>query len=187
MEGKCFNKFYPKPNKPPHAWQLGDTTRLKLLSTVRESISQYVAETIYCAMIEPVLMYCSAVLLGDERQCCHKLQNLQERANKIVFGKKARNTWIPLKYRREIDAAIVIFKRLHVLSPLTPCFGFSLLNHGKNTRENGLNLVLLKVKTQSGKKTFAFQGVKLYNNLIRELKKNDQCYFLNQNLNFIYL
>lgn len=140
------------------------STRLKLLSTVRESISPYVAETIYCAMIEPVLMYCSAVLLGDERQCCHKLQNLQERANKIVFGKKARNTWIPLKNRREIDAAIVIFKCLHDLSPLTSCFGFSLLNHGKNTRGNGLNLVLPKVKTQSGKKTFAFQGVKLYNN-----------------------
>ena len=39
------------------------STRLKLLSTVRESISPYVAETIYCAMIEPVLMYCSTVLL----------------------------------------------------------------------------------------------------------------------------
>ena len=73
------------------------STRLELLSTVCESISPYVAETIYCTMIEPVLMYCSAVLLGDERQCCHKLQSLQERAKKIVFGKRARNTWIPLK------------------------------------------------------------------------------------------
>ncbi|CAB3977617.1 Hypothetical predicted protein [Paramuricea clavata] len=32
--------------------------RLKLLSTVCESISPYVAETIYHAMIEPVLMHC---------------------------------------------------------------------------------------------------------------------------------
>ena len=84
-------------------------------------------------MIEPVLMYCSTVLLGDERQICHKLQNLQERANKIVFGKKSPNTWIPLKNQREIDAAIVIFKCIHDPSPLTSCFGFSLLSDRKNT------------------------------------------------------
>ena len=76
----------------------------------------------------------------------------------------------PSKNRREVDPAIVIFKCLHV-SPLTSCFGFSLLNHGKNTRGNGLNLVLPKVKTQSGEKTFAFQGVMLYNNIIGELKE----------------
>ncbi|CAB4043752.1 Hypothetical predicted protein [Paramuricea clavata] len=50
--------------------------------------------------------------------------------------------------------------------------GFSKLNHGKNTRGNGLNLVLPKVRTESGKKeTFAFQGTKLYNKLTRELKE----------------
>ena len=129
---------------------------MTLLSTVRESISPYVAETIYCAMIEPVLMYCSAVLLGDERQCCRKLQNLQERGNKIVFGKKTRNTWIPLKNRREIDATIVIFKLSHDLLPLTSCFGFSLLNHGKNTRGNGLSLVLPKARQNPARKHLHF-------------------------------
>ena len=99
---------------------------------------------------------------------------------------KARNTWIPLKNRREIDAAIVIFKCLHDLSPLTSCFGFSLLNHGKNTRGNGLNLVLPKVKTQSGKKTFAFQGVKLYNNLIRELKEERSMLLFKSKLKLFY-
>ena len=162
------------------------STRLKLLSTVSESISPYVAETIYCAMIEPVLMYCSPVLLGDERQICHKLQNLQERANKIVFGKTSRNTWIPLKNRREIDAALVIFKCIHDLSPLTSCFGFSLLNHGKNTQGNGLNLVLPKVKTESGKRTFAFQGAKLYNNLTRELKEERSLLLFKSKLKLFY-
>jgi hypothetical protein len=28
-------------------------------------------------------MYCSEVFLGDEQQSCHKLQNLQERVNKL--------------------------------------------------------------------------------------------------------
>ena len=68
-------------------------------------------------MIEPVLMYYSEVFLGDERQSCHKLQNLQERANKIILERKARNTWIPLKNRREMDVAITIFKCIHDLYP----------------------------------------------------------------------
>jgi hypothetical protein len=108
-------------------------------------------------MIEPVLMYCSEVFLGDELQSCHKLQNLLERANKIIFGKKARKTWIPLKNRREMDVASTIFKCIYDLLPLASCLGFSKLNHGKNTRGNGLNLVLPKVKTESGKKHLHFK------------------------------
>ncbi len=37
-------------------------------------------------------MYCSEVFLGNEWQSCHKLQNIQGRANKIIFGEKAQNT-----------------------------------------------------------------------------------------------
>ena len=54
-------------------------------------------------------MYCSEVFLCDDRQICHKLQNLQERANKIIFGKGIRNTWISFENQREMDAAIKIF------------------------------------------------------------------------------
>ena len=68
------------------------SVRSKLLFTVSESISPHVAETIYCAMIEPILRYCREVFLGDERQTCHKLQNLQECANKIIFRKGVRST-----------------------------------------------------------------------------------------------
>ena len=61
------------------------STMVKLLSTVRSNISPYVAETIYKTMVEPVIMYCSTVLLGDQRQCCQKLQNIQDRAHRIAF------------------------------------------------------------------------------------------------------
>ena len=102
-------------------------------------------------------MYCSEVYLGDERQICHKLQNLQERANKIIFGKGVRNTWMSLENRRQMDAAIKVFKCVHDLSPLTSCFRFSTLNHSRITRESGVNLVLPKVKTESGKKHLHFK------------------------------
>ena len=121
--------------------------------------------------IELILMFCSEVFLGDEQQICHELQNLEERANKIIFGKGVRNMWMSLENRRHMDAAIKVFKCIHDLLPLTSCFRFSTLNHSRNTRGSRLNLVLPKVKTESGKKTFAFQGAKLYNKLTRELKE----------------
>ncbi|CAB4019252.1 Hypothetical predicted protein [Paramuricea clavata] len=130
--------------------------------------------------------YLGVTLDSDERQSCHKLQNLQERANKIIFGKKARNTWIPLKNRREMDVAITTFKCIHDLSPLASCLGFSKLNQGKNTRGNGMNLVLPKVRTESGKKTFAFQGTKLYNKLTRELKEERSLLLFKSKLKLFY-
>ncbi len=85
-----------------------------------------------------------------------------------------------------MDAAITIFKCIHDLSLLASCLGFSKLNHGKNTRGNGLKLVLPKVKTESGKKAFAFQGTKLYNKLTRELKEERSLLLFKSKLNLFY-
>ena len=85
-----------------------------------------------------------------------------------------------------MDAAITIFKCIHDLLPLASCLGFSKLNHGKNTRGNGLNLVLPKVKTESGKKTFAFQGTTLYNKLTRELKEERSLLLFKSKLKLFY-
>ena len=75
-----FTEYLQKPYKK-------GSTRVKLLSTVRLNIPPHVTGTIYKTMIEPVI-YCSSVFLGDERQFCKKFQDVQDRAHKIVFGKK---------------------------------------------------------------------------------------------------
>lgn len=63
-------------------------------------VFKHFTETIYKAMIEPVLMCCS--LLGDQRQCRKKLQDVQDRAqrlymeirlNIIGYPSKLRKTW----------------------------------------------------------------------------------------------
>lgn len=88
---------------------------MKLLSTVRSNISAYVAETIYKGMIGPVLMYCSTVLLGNQRQCIEKLQDIQDRVHKIVYGNKIKNNWIHIQTQIDIKRLINVFKYIHGL------------------------------------------------------------------------
>ena len=54
---------------------------------------------------------------------------------------------------------------------------FVRFDHGKDTRGNGSRLVLPKVKTESGRKTFAFQGAMIFNGLPTNLMKEP--YFVN--------
>ena len=54
---------------------------------------------------------------------------------------------------------------------------FIKFDHGKNTRGNGSLLVLPKVRCESGRKTFAFQGVSIYNSLPSDVR--NEKYFVN--------
>ena len=50
-------------------------------------------------------------------------------------------------------------------------------DHGKDTRGNGSRLVLPKVITEAGRKTFAFQGALIFNGLPIDLI--NEAYFVN--------
>ncbi len=43
-------------------------------------------------------------------------------------------------------------------------------DHGKNTRGNGSLFLIPKVRCESGRKTLAFQGATMYNNLPSDIR-----------------
>ena len=47
---------------------------------------------------------------------------------------------------------------------------FKRLEHNKNTRGNGLRLSFPKIRTSIGKKSFAYQGAMIYNQLNKSLR-----------------
>jgi hypothetical protein len=55
------------------------------------------------------------------------------------------------------------------ISATIPYLYFKVLEHGKNTRGDGCSLVIPRVKTEVGRKTFKFQGSLLFNKLPKEL------------------
>ena len=162
------------------------STRVKLLSAVRLNISPHVAETICKTMIEPVIMHCSTIFLGDERQCCKKLQDIQDRAHKIVFGIKNTNTWISIQDRRQMTSMTKVFKYIHGLLPSPFDDTFTRLNREQNTRGNKLNLAIPRIRTEAAKKSFAYQGAMFYNKLPQELKEEYSLLLFKSKLRLYY-
>ena len=151
------------------------SNRVKLLQRIRPNISPLVAEKVYSVMIRPVLLYCYPVYLCVGESAKKKLQSIQDRANKIIAPTK--NTTLKmdtLDRIRKKRVSIDVFKSLNDSCP--PPLR-NIFYHGKDTRGNGSRLILPKVKTEAGRKTFAFQGTLIFNGLPTDIR--NESYFVN--------
>ena len=63
------------------------SSRIMLLSRVRQNISSHTAETIYKMMILPVMLYCSNVFVGMPQSKKQIFEAFQDRAMRIINGK----------------------------------------------------------------------------------------------------
>jgi hypothetical protein len=144
------------------------SSRLGQLSRIRSNINPYVAERIYRAMINPIMFYCYPVYLGLSNSANSKLQRLQDRAASIIGPKNClQDNVVTCRNRRVV---IDVFKSLHSLCPNFPHVNFDRFNHGINTRNNNSRLVIPKVKTEAGRKSFSVQGALLFNSLSEEIR-----------------
>ena len=147
------------------------STRVKLLSRVRQNMGPYVAKTIYDTMIKPITLYCSPVLSGISKTLKNKLESIQDRAIKII----AETGGIQLdmdsiETTRKRRMAVDVFKSLNHICPESHNTLFKRLSHDKNTRGNGSSVTLPKIRTTFGKKSFAYQGAVIYNQLDKSLR-----------------
>ena len=55
---------------------------------------------------------------------------------------------------------------------------FTRVSHSQNTRGNNVNLSLPKVKTEAGRKRFAYQGTIIFNKLPNDLKTEQSLYYV---------
>ena len=68
---------------------------------------------------------------------------------------------------RDRSCALEVFKCLNGIAAFPKAFQdyFKRVAHVKCTRANNTNIVLPKIRTETGKKTFAYQGAILFNKL----------------------
>ena len=67
--------------------------------------------------------------------------------------------------------AVEVFQCLNGLAPPDFMEYFQRVKHGKETRGNENSLLLPRVKSEAGRKTFAFQGAKIFNKVPNRLKR----------------
>ena len=146
-------------------------SRTKLLARIRNNISPWVAETIYKVMILPQMLYCSNIMLGLSNTHISQFERIRSRALAIINGRSQRVKLPTVNHAINKRCLVEVFKCQNGLAP--PLFKnyFKKILHQKETRGNNTNLLLPKVRTEAGRKSFLFQGSKLYNKLPTALKQ----------------
>lgn len=145
------------------------TGRLNLLSKLRCYINVQAAYKIYEMVIVPILMYSTMISLQLTATQLKKLNSFDNRANKIIGGDvKLRK----LESRMKMQACNVVKKCLD--GKLCEQFEnyFEINEHSKRTRNRNKLLKLPKIKLEFGRKSFRFQGAKIFNNLPLEIRGN---------------
>ena len=100
-----------------------------------------------------------------------RLDRAQRRAAKIVLKTKDSDLkWLPLSMRRDMHTINLTFKCLKGSPPMFFKDYFKVFRTIHNTRGSGHNLLLPKVRTETARKSFYFNGSKLFNNISSEMK-----------------
>ncbi len=145
-------------------------SRTKLLARIRHNVSPWVAETIYKVMILPQMLYCSNIMLGMSNTHKTQFERIRNRVLAIINGNSQRVQLPTVNHARNKKCLVEVFKCQNGLSPRLFEGYFKKIQHHKETRGNNINLVLPKVRTEAGRKSFLFQGSMIFNKLPNALK-----------------
>ena len=142
--------------------------RLSLLQKMRSYLNVEAAYNIFEMVIAPLLLYSSLINLMITTTQQKKLLSIEKRANHIIGGRiKIHGTKGRMKKR-----ACTIVKNCLIGKVCNNFKGYFTINeHSINTRNKNKLLKLPKVKLQFGKKSFKFQGAKVYNELPLSIRK----------------
>ena len=78
--------------------------------------------------------------------------------------------WLPLSMRRDMHTINLTFKCFKGSNPMFFKDYFKAFRTVNNTRGNGHNLLLPKVRTERARKSFYFNASKRFNNIASEMK-----------------
>ena len=149
--------------------------RIGVLGRIRNNLTVDAANKVYQSLVLPVMDYCDVAWSSIGKIERDKLDRAQRRAAKIVLKTKDSDAeknlkWLPLSMRRDMHTINLTFKCLKGSPPMFFKDYFKVFRTIHNTRGSGHNLLLPKVRTETARKSFYFNGSKLFNNIPSEMK-----------------
>lgn len=138
------------------------TGRLNLLAKLRRYLNTEAAFKIYEMVIVPIVMYSTLISLQLTNTQRMKLKSLGNRAERIIGdGVKVK----PIENRMKMKTCTFVRQCLDGNCCKNFENYFEINAHTKSTRNNSKLVKLPPVKLEFGKKSFKFQGSKIYNEL----------------------
>ena len=140
-----------------------------MLTKLRSFLNYDAACKIFEMVIVPIVMYSSLISLQLTPTQKRKLQSLGNRAKRIIGGNVKIKS---IESRMMINACSFVKQCLNGKSCESFQNYFQINKHSKETRNNDKMLKFPSIKLEFGKKSFRFQGVKIYNNLPLEIRES---------------
>ena len=149
--------------------------RIGVLGRIRNNLTVDAANKVYQSLVLPVMDYCDVAWSSIGKIERDKLDRAQRRAARIVLKTKDSDAeknlkWLPLSMRRDMHTINLTFKCLKGSPPMFFKDYFKVFRTIHNTRGSGQNLLLPKVRTEMARKSFYFNGSKLFNHIASEMK-----------------
>jgi hypothetical protein len=148
--------------------------RLRLLKKIRSSLTMDAAESIYKCMIMPLLTYSSVVTLNLNATQTSRIENLQDRAARVIKSSESADLRLP---------DLMSFAKLQTCFLVKQCMDrnvcsnfhnyFERLQHVKNTRNNGISVRIPKIRLESTKLAFYYNGAIEFNKLPKDIREID--------------
>ena len=149
------------------------TAHIKLLKRMRHSLSDLAVESMYKAMVLPVILYCSNPVLKVSDTMANKFGRLQRSALKIIHNQsKSCKECGPmtLLYQKSYKAAIIMFKCLQGIAILHFTSYVYKVEHKYYKRGTSSTLRLPKVRIEPAKKSLKFHGPACYNEVSVDIR-----------------
>ena len=145
---------------------------MRLLTKVRPYLNQVAAFEIFNMMIVPLLTYCSINNLNCTLTHKRLLSSIEKQADIIVNRNHVKKLKISSNYHLiKKKACVIVPKCLNdqVCAPFKNYFTVNI--HSAGTRNQGLFLVLPKVRLEFMKRSFFYSGARLFNELPKETRE----------------
>ena len=150
--------------------------RLRLLRKIGSHLTTGSCGLLYQSMIIPILTYCGTAHLPKSQGQLEKLESLHRRATEIinsnVSSKKIKSPSEVIK----VKALKTVRKCLDGSTCSNFIDYFQVVNHHKNTRNNGLLLKVPRLKLEYARGSFYHTGSALYNELPRDIRSTQNFY-----------
>jgi hypothetical protein len=152
-----------------------------LLKKIRPFITDLATVRIYQALIVPLVTYCSLTNFYHQPSRKASLSILEYRVRKLA--KKHNVPSINEIYEKKI--CLTVFKCSNGHFPYFNNY-FERISHDKGTRNNNKILRVPKIKLQSTKKAFFYNGVLLFNQLPVDTRAETDFWLFHKKLNSIF-
>ena len=142
--------------------------RLRLFAKIRSHLNVKAAKNVYTMMIRPIFVYGSIIQLDLTDTQKSMLDSLHDRAKQIIGETIQTRSFHNIMM---IKICTLVKKCMDANACIDFHGYFNRVSHYSNTRNNSYMMVLPKCKLEFGKKSFRFQGAKMFNSLPLKIRK----------------